>query len=132
MLIQKRAANKVTYPSMWANACCSHPEYNDDENTEPPSQGVVAAAYRRLEQELGIKKDELIQELHPLTRIKYSARCSGDGSDFGEAEIDYILIGFCKDQIPVVHNPEEIFESFDDCLVRITMFSRRGLSSWQR
>ncbi|EER06087.1 prokaryotic dna topoisomerase, putative [Perkinsus marinus ATCC 50983] len=127
MLIQKRAANKITYPSMWANACCSHPEYNDDENTvgnfpdiilkyfvssqEPPTQGVVAAAYRRLEQELGIKKDELIQELHPLTRIKYSARCSGDGSDFGEAEIDYILIGFCKDQIPVVHNPEEVEET---------------------
>ncbi|KAF4680262.1 isopentenyl-diphosphate delta-isomerase idi1 [Perkinsus olseni] len=111
MLIQKRAAHKVTYPSMWANACCSHPEYNDDENTEPPSQGVIAAAYRRLEQELGIKKDQLLNELHPLTRIKYSARCPGDGSDFGEAEIDYILIGLCKDQIPVAHNPEEVEET---------------------
>jgi isopentenyl-diphosphate Delta-isomerase len=31
MLVQKRAAEKVTFPSFWANACCSHPLFTDAE-----------------------------------------------------------------------------------------------------
>lgn len=44
MLLQKRAASKYHSPSLWTNACCSHPM---------PGEETKAAALRRLEEELG-------------------------------------------------------------------------------
>ena len=44
MLLQKRAAAKYHSPSLWTNACCSHPM---------PGEETKDAALRRLEEELG-------------------------------------------------------------------------------
>ena len=56
MLLQQRSASKVTFPSVWANACCSHPLHSPEEMEEKGAMGVKRAAVRKLEQELGIDR----------------------------------------------------------------------------
>eukprot|EP01138_Halocafeteria_seosinensis_P010515 gb/GECG01010735.1/.p1 GENE.gb/GECG01010735.1/~~gb/GECG01010735.1/.p1 ORF type:complete len:162 (+),score=20.04 gb/GECG01010735.1/:1-486(+) len=34
LLLQKRSKAKITFPSYWANTCCSHPLYNGQEMEE--------------------------------------------------------------------------------------------------
>jgi isopentenyl-diphosphate delta-isomerase len=76
MLIQKRAAIKKTWPGFWSNACCSHPRKG-----ETLSQAVP----RRLLEELGFTC--------PLSHI-FTFRYKADYSEeFGENEIDHVLIG---------------------------------------
>jgi isopentenyl-diphosphate delta-isomerase len=61
LLIQKRAMSKITFPLMWANTCCSHPIANMAEEANG-LDGVIAAACRKAEHELGIPK-HLVQRL---------------------------------------------------------------------
>lgn len=44
ILIQQRSAEKMLWPLVWANTCCSHPFEEED---------AVAAGKRRLQEELG-------------------------------------------------------------------------------
>ncbi|MEL7466279.1 MAG: isopentenyl-diphosphate Delta-isomerase [Pseudomonadota bacterium] len=44
-LIQKRAAGKYHTPGLWANACCTHPDWNEASD---------ACAVRRLREEIGL------------------------------------------------------------------------------
>ncbi len=44
MLVQRRAASKYHCPGQWANACCSHPHWEES---------AADAAARRLREELG-------------------------------------------------------------------------------
>ena len=53
LLLQKRAASKITFPLQWANSCCSHPIANCPGEAEGVA-GVILAACRKAEQELGI------------------------------------------------------------------------------
>ncbi|HIC22025.1 MAG TPA: isopentenyl-diphosphate delta-isomerase, partial [Planctomycetes bacterium] len=53
LLIQKRAASKITFPSVWANSCCSHPLDVKGENEAEDGIGAKRAAIRKLQQELG-------------------------------------------------------------------------------
>src|SRR5690606_41372820 len=46
MLLQRRAAEKYHSPSLWSNACCSHPR---------PGEAPHAAALRRLPEEMGLE-----------------------------------------------------------------------------
>ncbi len=67
LLLQKRSPEKITYPSFWANTCCSHPWHTEDEmasrgaaagkGEELQVEGVRAAARRKLKHELGIDSD---------------------------------------------------------------------------
>lgn len=52
LLMQQRSSQKITFPLMWANSCCSHPIDGLGEDTVV--EGIVKAARRKLDHELGI------------------------------------------------------------------------------
>lgn len=76
MLLQRRASEKYHSPGLWSNACCSHPR---------PGESVLAAAHRRLQEELGFDC-----ELHPAFSFIYRAQLDGG---LVESEFDHVLFG---------------------------------------
>ncbi|KAF4126685.1 isopentenyl-diphosphate Delta-isomerase [Geosmithia morbida] len=107
LLLQQRASEKITFPDMWTNTCCSHPLAVSGEtgSTLPEAiEGAKRAAQRKLDQELGIKNDQVpIDKFKFLTRIHYKAPSDGK---WGEHEIDYIL--FIKAKVDVHPNENEV------------------------
>ncbi|KAL2051666.1 hypothetical protein ABVK25_008080 [Lepraria finkii] len=105
--LQQRASEKITFPDMWTNTCCSHPlgvpgETGDELVTAV--QGAKRAAQRKLDQELGIKAKQVpLEKFQFLTRIHYKAPSDGK---WGEHEIDYIL--FIKADVDHTPNPNEV------------------------
>ena len=79
LLLQQRASEKITFPDMWTNTCCSHPlDDFEEEKAEKDQLGVRVAASRKLEHELGIPKSQTpIDEFQYLTRIHYLAPSDG-------------------------------------------------------
>ena len=108
LLLQQRATEKITFPDMWTNTCCSHPLGIPGEGGSELAEavsGVKNAARRKLEHELGINPEQVpFEDFHFLTRIHYKAPC-GDGK-WGEHEIDYIL--FIKADVDLDPSPNEV------------------------
>ncbi|KAJ9132525.1 Isopentenyldiphosphate isomerase [Pleurostoma richardsiae] len=130
LLLQQRATEKITFPDMWTNTCCSHPLGIPGEtgsNLPDSIMGVKRAAQRKLDHELGIKKEQVpLDDFHFLTRIHYKAPSDGK---WGEHEIDYIL--FIKANVDLDPNenevqatkyvtPEELKELFQDPSLKFT------------
>ena len=125
LLLQQRAANKITFPSLWTNTCCSHPLYGYEPTEVDTPEGIAdgsvlgakRAAVRKLKHELGIAPAAVpIQKFRYLTRLHY---CASDtfaenqttaGGPWGEHEMDYIL--FIKPDEPVAIEPNR--EEIDD------------------
>ncbi|RLV96361.1 Isopentenyl-diphosphate Delta-isomerase [Spathaspora sp. JA1] len=121
LLLQQRADEKITFPSMWTNTCCSHPlcvpqELGIDEGSDSGDinkldvavKGAKNAAQRKLDHELGIKYEDVpLENFTYLTRIHYKSP-SGEGSIWGEHEIDYILILKTKNDIKIDANYNEV------------------------
>ncbi len=106
LLIQRRASEKITFPGVWANTCCSHPLDIPGENADPPG-GVVAAACRKLEQELGIPKTVTSRwKFNHIGSFEY--RCRWNQS-WVEHEIDHVLI--VQAEAEIHPNPNEISET---------------------
>ena len=102
LLVQKRSAEKITFPGVWANSCCSHPLDMKSENDG--SEGVENAARRKLDQELGIPLE--ITEtwsFHHIGKMEYSCRWD---KDWIEREIDHIMV--VQADTEVNHNENEI------------------------
>ena len=102
LLVQKRSSEKITFPGIWANSCCSHPLDIGSENEG--SNGVENAARRKLEQELGIPVE--ITEtwyFHHIGRMEYSCRWD---NDWIEREIDHIMVVHADTEVN--HNENEI------------------------
>lgn len=78
LLMQKRASEKITFPDMWTNTCCSHPLAVKQEMIEEGTLGVRRAAQRKLHHELGIPNAQVpLDGFVYITRIHYLAPSSG-------------------------------------------------------
>lgn len=93
LLLQKRATEKITFPDMWTNTCCSHPlgvPTETGDTLEAAVQGAKRAAIRKLDHELGIKAEQIpIEKFQFLTRIHYKAPSDGK---WGEHESESIPV----------------------------------------
>lgn len=130
LLLQQRASEKITFPDMWTNTCCSHPLGVPSEtgsNLPDSIEGVKRAAQRKLDHELGIKKEQVpLDDFHFLTRIHYKAPSNGQ---WGEHEIDYILfikanvdLDINKNEVQATQyvSPEELKKLFADPSLKFT------------
>lgn len=113
LMLQQRSSEKITFPDVWTNTCCSHPlsrvgEVETQDDLSEKIEGVKTAAIRKLEQELGIPqsgKGSIPRESFKfLTRIYY--RSIADDPKWGEHEVDYIL--FAKQDTDPKINPNEV------------------------
>lgn len=89
MLLQQRAASKYHCPLLWTNTCCSHPRENESN---------LAAAERRLNEEMGLKTD-LSHAFHFIYKAEFS-------NGLIEHELDHVFVGI-SDTPPII-NPEEV------------------------
>jgi isopentenyl-diphosphate Delta-isomerase len=76
LLLQQRAAGKYHSGGLWSNTCCSHPG---------PGEDVLAAARRRLQDEMGLRC-----ELAFVFRFLYRAEMAGG---WIEHELDHVFLG---------------------------------------
>ena len=92
LLIQQRAMSKYHSPGLWANTCCTHPEWDEDD---------LACAHRRLEDELGIRDMTLL----PAGELEYRANV---GNDLIEHEVVQTFVALCEHEPSVSPNPDEV------------------------
>ncbi|KAG5183202.1 isopentenyl-diphosphate delta-isomerase type 1 fused to squalene synthase [Tribonema minus] len=123
LLLQQRAAEKITFPNVWTNTCCSHPltgftptEVDRPEDLADGSvMGVKRAAVRKLDHELGIPAEAVpLSAFKFLTRLHYYAAdivTHGKHSPWGEHEIDYILFIQLSAEPAMKANPEEVSDT---------------------
>lgn len=89
-LLQQRSPNKIVGAMQWANACCGNVR---------PGESYEQCAYRRLREELGITKVELL----PVYKFQYAVACN---DEFSEREIDQLFVG--KYEGTIAPNPAEV------------------------
>lgn len=89
-LLQKRAMDKYHSRGLWSNTCCSHPF---------PGENIVAAAKRRLMEEMGLHC-----ELKELFSFIYKEKLDNEITEY---EYDYVFAGL-SDEDPVINSDEVI------------------------
>ncbi len=94
VLLQRRAAGKYHTPGLWANTCCTHPEWNED---------PVVCAVRRLEEELGIIG------LLPLHRDRIEYRADVGGGMI-EHEVVELFVAQAGPGLAMRPDPDEVSE----------------------
>lgn len=98
LLLQKRASEKITFPDMWTNTCCSHPLAVKQEMVPEGTLGVRRAAQRKLYHELGIPNAQVpLDGFVYITRIHYLAPSDGLwGEHESECLVFLELSGACS------------------------------------
>jgi len=95
VLIQRRALGKYHTPGLWANTCCTHPEWQ-----EPP----LDCANRRLREELGITN----LALEYRDTIEYRADV---GDRLTEHEVVDLFTAAAPESLTMVPNPNEVMDT---------------------
>lgn len=100
-LIQRRALGKYHTPGLWANACCTHPHWEED---------AAACAARRLGEELNLTGLAPVQ----TGQVGYRADVGGG---LIEDEVVDVFVAAAADRVAVSPNPAEVMDvrwlSFD-------------------
>lgn len=91
MLLQQRALHKYHSGGLWTNACCSHPD---------PCEETVAAAQRRLKEEMGF--EVLVEKVFDLI---YKTEVD---NGLTEHEFDHVFAGEYNN--PVDFNKNEVMD----------------------
>ena len=94
MLVQRRAASKYHCPGMWANACCSHPHWDES---------AFDAATRRLGEELGCSLP-----LHDCGETTY--RADVGGGLWEHEQVTLFRADIARDALSLDLNPDEVSE----------------------
>ena len=92
ILIQQRALGKYHTPGLWANTCCTHPDWG-----EP----AAACAERRLDEELGITGLNLAHR----GQVEYRAEV---GNGLIEHELVEVFLAHAPADMPMDLNPAEV------------------------
>jgi isopentenyl-diphosphate Delta-isomerase len=92
MLLQQRAYDKYHSGGLWTNTCCSHPR---------PGENTMAAAQRRLLEEMGIEA-----ALEHKGQLIYKTDIHDKGFEGGliENEFDHIYFGFSNEKPQINRN----------------------------
>lgn len=95
VLLQRRAMGKYHTPGLWANACCTHPHWDEDS---------AICAERRLNEELGITG----VALEFRDTVEYRADV---GNGLIEHEVVDIYVGEMVPGHEPVPNPDEVMDT---------------------
>ena len=140
LLLQRRAASKLTFPGVWTNTVCSHPlaglvpdEVDGPDRVADGSvPGIKAAASRKLAHELGIVGADPAAFKY-LTRLRYAA--PSEIEPWGEHEVDYVLLFRPRDAVDLAPDPDEVMDTrYVDAAELAAMMADPGLtwSPWFR
>lgn len=94
MLIQRRALGKYHTPGLWANTCCTHPQWDETD---------ALCAQRRLQEELAITG------VTPLPRGQVEYRADVGGGLI-EHEVVEVFVVYAEPDLSVVPNPSEVMD----------------------
>lgn len=92
VLIQQRALSKYHTPGLWANTCCTHPQWGETD---------ADCARRRLAEELGITGLDLM----PAGTVEYRAEVGGG---MVEHEVVAIFTARAPEGLRVTPDPAEV------------------------
>lgn len=95
LLIQRRALGKYHTPGLWANTCCTHPQWGEDD---------AACAARRLNDELGIVGASPL----PRGQVEYRADVGGG---LIEHELVEVFVVAAPRALPLKPNPDEVMDT---------------------
>ena len=94
ILLQRRALTKYHTPGLWANTCCTHPDWDE---------AALDCANRRLREELGISG----LDLGFRDQIEYRADV---GAGLIEHEIVDVFVAESSEKLAYELNPNEVIE----------------------
>ena len=119
VLMQQRAMGKYHTPGLWANTCCTHPEWDE---------APLDCALRRLKEEIGVTG------LMPEHRHHLEYRAE-EGGGLIEHEVVDVFVAEASADLDVTLNPDEVMAvswmRFDDLRTEVDATPER-FTPWLR